>query len=229
MSEPTRGSLPALLRNTERLYEGNLIHYFQRLWYEARNLQRPYHNFRHMTHVAWLCHDACRFYKNRLSLRERRNIMIAAMFHDYDHPGTAGNDDLNIERAIRGLVQHLLPEDKPHLDDIAQLIRITEYPPPKVLAGASLNLDEKIMRDTDLSQALSVAWIQQVIFGLAAEWNKTPLEVLKIQEPFLRSLTFQTEWAKDFFSQKAIDDKIAEARELLALLTEPAPSQAAAE
>lgn len=229
MSGQTRGSLPALMRNDERLYEGNLVHYFQKLWYEARNLQRPYHNFRHMTHVAYLCHEACRFYKDTLSLRERRNLMIAAMYHDYDHPGTAGNDDLNIERAIRGLKQHLLAADKAHFDDIASLIRVTEYPPPQALASSTLTLAEKVMCDTDLSQALSVAWIQQVIFGLAAEWNKTPLEVLKIQEPFLRNLKFQTEWAKKYFTQQAIDDKIAEARELLALLTEvPKPISAVA-
>ena len=73
-----------------------------------------------------------------------------------------------------------------------------------------------------------VAWIQQVIFGLAGEWNKQPLEVLRMRESFLKNLKFQTEWARQFFPQNAIDDKIAEARELLQLLeTPPAKSVAA--
>jgi hypothetical protein len=180
-----------------------------------------------MTHVAWLCHEACKFYKDVLSLRDRRNLMIASIFHDYDHPGTAGNDDLNIERAIRGLRQHLLPVDVPNFEEIALLIRATEFPPPNSIKSRELTLSEQIICDTDLSQALSVAWIQQVIFGLAGEWNKMPIEVLKMQGSFLGSLKFKTEWAKMFFTQAAIDEKMAEAKELLDILTTPSALLAA--
>lgn len=220
MAERVLGSLPAIIRNDEGVYEGNLRHYFP-IIFGSSNVYRPYHNFRHMTHVLWLCHEACKFYKDELDLRQRRNLMIAGPFHDYNHPGIIGNDDLNIERSIRGLHEHLQEVDKPHFEDIATLIRATEYPPPKSLTSRELTLSEQIICDTDLSQALSVAWIQQVIFGLALEWNKTPLEVLKIQEPFLRALRFKTKWAETFFTQQAIADKIAEARELLELLTPP--------
>jgi len=34
--------------NEENLYEGNLIYYFQVLFFMAKNLYNPYHNFRHM-------------------------------------------------------------------------------------------------------------------------------------------------------------------------------------
>ena len=49
------GDLPRIIANEERLYDGNLTFYFRILFFESRNLQNPYHNFRHMLHVLRLC------------------------------------------------------------------------------------------------------------------------------------------------------------------------------
>lgn len=210
------GSLPIVIRNDEKLYEGDLIYYFQVLFTRAQNLVHPYHNFRHMCHVLWLCYNACSFYRDAMNPGEMRDLLIAALFHDFDHSGMMGNDDLNIERAVRGLRMHLLSIDQPHLEQIISLIRATEY--PYTVPQEKLDLGGKILRDADLSQALSVAWIQQVVFGLATEWDKKPLEVLKIQGPFLRTLSFHTVWAQQHFSQCEIAAKINEAEQLVALL-----------
>lgn len=210
------GSLPGIIRNEEGLYEGDLVHYFQVLFHHAQNVAHPYHNFRHMCHVVWLCYQACLFYRDALSPRQMRNLLIAALFHDFDHSGQMGHDDLNIARAIRGLRKHALAADLPYLEEIAELIRTTEYPhmtPPE-----KLDLCGKILRDADVSQAMSVAWIQQVVFGLAAEWNKKPIEVLKVQEPFLQCLSFHTTWALQQFPKCEISAKIREAAELVELL-----------
>jgi hypothetical protein len=217
MAQLTEGGIPQMIRNKERLYEGNLINYFQVIFNCAQNLQGKYHNFRHMFHVAWLCYLACQYYADTLSKRAMRNLLIAALFHDYNHTGMFGDDDLNIERAIRALRQHILPEDALFLDDIIELVRATQY--PYVVPASRLTLCGEILRDADMSQVFSVAWIQQVIFGLAAEWGKKPIDVLGMQEPFLRSLTFHTEWAKQQFPQSDINAKIDETRELFELLT----------
>ena len=214
-------SLPEAIRNDKKLYEGDLVYYARVLFHHAQNLSHPYHNFRHMFHVVWLVYESCQFYDGELTQRQMRNALIAALFHDYNHSGMMGDDDLNIERAIRGLRRHVAGEDQPHHEKIIELIRATQY--PNVTPSDQLDLCGKILRDADLSQAFSVAWIQQVVFGLAAEWGKKPIEVLKLQEPFHKSLTFQTEWARQRFSQAAVDAKIQEARELLELL-EPAPN-----
>jgi hypothetical protein len=58
-----------------------------------------------------------------------------------------------------------------------------------------------------------------VIFGLAAEWGKTPMELLEMQAPFLSSLRFNTEWARSIFPREYVQEKISEATELLSLLT----------
>ena len=124
------GSLPEIIEGGVGVYEGNLIHYFQLVFRKARNLNRPYHNGRHMLHVLYLCYQACAYYRGscELTLRQARNLLIAALGHDFDHPGMQGDDDLNIERAIRNFIPHLLPGDKPHTGEITSIMRVTEFP-----------------------------------------------------------------------------------------------------
>ena len=215
-----RGSLPRIIRNTDRLYEGNLIAYFRIVFGKANNLRNPNHNFRHLMHVLYECYQACVFYKGELSPRQMRNLLIAAMFHDFNHSGKRDKDSEQVRRAIKALQHHALPPDQEHLPDILDLVCWTEY--PYEIRTASLPLGAQILRDADLSQAMSVAWIQQVVFGLAEEWDISPIEVLRRHEKFLVSLRFATAWAQETFPEEAIDSKIMEAQELLALVEEEA-------
>lgn len=211
------GSIPAIVRNDSRLYEGDLKHYFQVVFNKAQNLRNPYHNFRHLCHVMWLSYKACEFYRDTLNPREMRNLLIASLFHDFDHTGKSGPDSVNIGRAIAGLVENLLPEDEEGFLEITRIIKATEYPYSITLD--KLNLPCQIIRDADLSQALTVAWIQQVIFGLSEEWAKSPIEVLKMQEPFHKNLRFFTDWAKQEFPPEVIEQKVSEAQELIEILS----------
>jgi hypothetical protein len=63
------------------------------------------------------------------------------------------------------------------------------------------------------------AWLQQVVFGLAAEWNQSPMEVLVAEEQFVRTIRFSTEWAQRLFPRVAIDAKTEETADLLSLLS----------
>ena len=105
----------------------------------------------------------------------------------------------------------------PHLAAIEALIQATHY--PYRVPSESLDLPARIIRDADVGQTLTAAWIQQVIFGLAAEWGKTPRELLEMQAPFLSRLEFGTEWARSTFPRAYIEEKISEATELLSLLS----------
>jgi len=216
------GSIVEVLRNDKDLYDGDLSAYFRALFYRAQNMRNPYHNLRHMLHVAWLCYQAVQFYIERgrpLNRRDVRNLLIAALFHDFDHAGQFGDDDLNIERAIRGLRKNIQPEDVEALPDIEAIIKATEY--PHKAPSDQLDLCAQILRDADVSQALSVAWIQQVIIGLATEWSKPPLDVLRAQGGFHRSLKLTTQWARELFPEDVILEKVAEAEALLELLGDP--------
>jgi hypothetical protein len=216
----TSGSIVEIVRNDRAIYDGDLIHYFRVLVKKARNLQNPYHNFRHLGHVMWLCYRACEYYADKLTMRERRALLIAALLHDFDHTGKSVPDSENIARAVMGLVENLLPEDQDIFFEIVRIIKATEY--PYTVPESDLNLPCMIIRDADMSQSFSVAWIQQTIFGLSEEWGKPPLEVLKIQKPFHEKLRFLTDWARKEFPQEVIDRKIAEAEELVNLLSDPA-------
>ena len=70
------GDLPKIIGNEENLYEGNLIYYFQVLFFRANNLYNPYHNFRHMSHVLWLCYKACQYYSHNLPPRQMRTCWL---------------------------------------------------------------------------------------------------------------------------------------------------------
>ncbi len=212
------GNLPQIIRNDDDLYEGNLVYYFVAIFNKAKNLKHPYHNFRHMFHVLWLCYQACAYYisKGMMTKREARNLLVAAMFHDFDHSGLMGDDDLNIARAIRGFLRNIDPYDLDYSNDIVQLIKWTEY--PYAVPSEQISLCGQILRDADVSQALNPAWLQQVVFGLSTEWNTTPLEILKKQGPFCNGLVFHTEWGKQMFSEDKIKEKVQEATELLEIL-----------
>src|SRR5947207_6539635 len=178
-----------------------------------------------MLHVLWLCHQACRYYQNRLTPRQMRNLLIAALFHDFDHPGHPhpGENDpdrINIPIAIAGLQRYVMPADRPFLPQI----EATHY--PYKIGSDKVDLLGQIVRDADLAQALSPTWIQQVVFGLAQEWEVLPLEVLKGQGSFLASLSFSTCCARPLFPQELIQAKIGEVEQLLRLL-EAAPLSAA--
>jgi hypothetical protein len=163
------GDLPEIIGNEERLYAGDLSLYFRILFFESSNLNNPYHNFRHTLHVVWLCHKACRYYQEQLAPRQMRNLLIAALFHDFDHPGRPrrGEEDpdrINIDIAIAGLRRYIMSSDHLCLPEIEALIEATHH--PYKIGSDELDLLGKIIRDADLAQALSPVWIQQVISAL---------------------------------------------------------------
>ena len=181
-----------------------------------------------MLHVLWLCHQACRYYQNRLTPRQMRDLLIAALFHDFDHPGHShrGEEDpdrLNIDIAIASLRRHIMPIDRPCLPEIEALIEATHY--PYKITSDALDLIGNIIRDADLAQALSPVWIQQVVIGLAEEQGVKPLDVLRAQVSFLTALEFNTGWARQLFPPEFVQAKIKEAKQLLRLLQSEPSSQ----
>jgi hypothetical protein len=220
------GDIPEIIGNEANLYEGDLISYFGILFYNSSNLNNPYHNFRHTLHVLWLCDKACRYYRETLRPRQMRNLLIAALFHDFDHPGHShpgaqDPDGINIKIAIAGLRRHITADDRASLPEIEALIEATHY--PYKIAGDELDLLGQILRDADQAQVLSSAWIQQVVIGLAEERGAKPIEVLKAQASYLEALTFRTQWARQLYPPELIKSKIVEAEKLVRLLdTDPA-------
>jgi hypothetical protein len=187
-----------IINNVEDKYPGDLKHYLRVIWYSP-NVNVPYHNLRHMLHVMWATYQGAQYYKDQIDPRTLRNMLIAALFHDYNHPGESGNDSKNIEIAIKGLKTFILHQDRPFLDEICGYIKATQFPHLKL----DLTLPGKIIRDADVAYTLSDAWIQTVSFGLSEEIGLSTEEMLRGQEGFLKSLQFETEWAKNEYGNKS--------------------------
>lgn len=139
---------------------------------------------------------------------------MAALFHDFDHSGRSGNDDINIILALRAFDKHIFDSDKGIREMVRCLISSTEYG-PKGHVKEDNTLLSQILKDADLSQVCSPAWIRLVIFGLAEEMQTTPENILRYQETFLSKMKFYTDWAKEKFD---LNQKIDEARELVKIL-----------
>jgi len=165
-------------------------------------------------HVFSRCYEALEYYQNSLPPSTGRALLIAALFHDYDHSGHSGDDKQEVDKAINRMKQALLPEDKPFCDKIETIIRATQYPH---IEKADLSLPEQIIRDADMTQSFSNVWLQEVIFGLAKESQRSPLDILKLQLDFLPQITFYTKWAKRKYACTK-SKKLKEVRELLELL-----------
>ncbi|HLD25909.1 MAG TPA: HD domain-containing protein [Candidatus Andersenbacteria bacterium] len=206
-------SIEDILENVYGAYEGGDLGYYDVVLVDyARNLRGLYHAYRHMVHTTWLCHDACLYYADVLSPRQRRWLLIAAMMHDANHMGRAadGNDDVNIKMAKRFFEEHVAPEDRPYIDTIESYIEPTKFPYDN--GGKNLSLEAQILRDADRANGLDPVWFQMVIMELGAEMGLSPREMLVGQEPFLSQLTFYTEWAQEVFPQDVIQARITSVR-----------------
>lgn len=194
MSQPT---LLDIINNTSGTYTGDLRYYFK-IIFNAPNSTLPYHNFRHTCHVLYHSHQAIMYYGD-LSTQNARNLLIAAMFHDYNHTGKSDiKDSENILLAIEGLRNHILEEDRNSLGDIIALIESTEYPHKEM----DVTLSMEILRDADQSQTFDIVWIQQIIFGLSQEKGISPIELLKKQIPYIQSIEMLSDWGKETFYPK---------------------------
>jgi hypothetical protein len=212
------GDIVSMIANRDDVYAGaNLAHYFTVVM-NAPNIHHGYHGLRHMLYVTWVCYQACKFYQRLglMSKREARNLLIAALFHDYGHCGKAGDDAVNIEMALDGLREHVQDFDRDHLVTISTIIAATQFPHADL--GGTPSLGEQIIRDADLSQAFGTAWIGDIVAGFGSELGKTPVEMLEQQLKFLEGVKFHSNFGKVFFGQDALNAKYHETEELLALL-----------
>lgn len=216
--QPFSGDIVDVINNPLKIYEGDLRHY-ARIIFAAPNIHHGYHGLRHMLHVTWVCYEACAYYERRemMTPRSMRNLLIAAMFHDYGHIGKKGEDAENIKVAIAAMHHSLLPEDLTESDVIEEIIKATQFPHNDL--GDFITLEQSIIRDADVSQAFGTAWIGEIAAGFGSELNKTPVEMLRLQLSFLGTVHFNSDFGKVFYGKDAVAAKIQETEDLLKILS----------
>ena len=165
------------------------------------------------------CYDAIKFYRNEISKTEARQLLIAAILHDLDHSGTKKDDSIQVNQAIESFNKNIDEKDKIYQQEIEEIIRATQY--PYIIETEKLPLLQQIIRDADMTQTFSEAWIQQIIFGLGKEWGYRPTEMLERQKTMLEGFKWHTKWAEERYGQNAINAKLKEVLELLKIVKSP--------
>ena len=143
----------------------------------------PYHNIRHILHVTKASHD---IYWKRLHnecdlcncddcawegfYSTSEELVIASLFHDFNHSGGKLKDKENVDIAINKMKEFFLmhtSSSDARIKRIEDIIRATEYPYSE---KNNINILSEIIRDADLSQSASDDFLFYVI-GLMQETN----------------------------------------------------------
>jgi hypothetical protein len=206
------------IRNSEGLIPGgSLSYYYSRMW-NMPNANHVYHGLSHTACATWKCIQAGFWYLDRgqCTLDEIHDLIVAVMFHDWNHSKKVESDVEEIEQALIGLRQHILPEDKIRLPQIEKLIRATQFPHTINCGKSQLEL---AIGDADTTQGFEEIWQQMICKGLAEEMGITPMEMLGKQEYFLtKVLNIKSEWGKTVWTPSVILERVRHVRQLEKIL-----------
>ena len=160
----------------------------------------PYHNWYHTNSVIVNCAAGAAYHN--LSYDDTRDLLLAALFHDFAHSGGTQSDELNVKTAIlhfKEMYHGLLNTDK-----IAKFIDCTEYPFTK----HPFCIEMKILRDADLMQWLMPDSEVMIAIGLRkevelAQGKEIPMaNWLDMQLQFLETAKFYSTWGINIYREK---------------------------
>ena len=158
-------------RGVEVLVDRLNLEGFYRYFNELNASTAPYHNKYHARCMMLNCFEGALFEK--CTTVEVRALVVAAMFHDFNHTGGHEPDEANIRLALEGLnlAQHaemfFTPLTEKELELAIRAIRVTQYP----FIHEPMTVTEKIIRDADLMQLYEadVPTMRAQYLGLKAE------------------------------------------------------------
>lgn len=173
----------------------DLSYYLKVLLNKNRANCNTYHNFNHTQTVFVNCY----FIAKHEGLLDRtiKPILIAAVFHDFNHSGGKLPDSENIKIAVENFLKYSIEAEEDN-KFIIDLIRCTEYPFDPDF-DKRLSLEQKIIRDADILQWIETDFMQHVMFGLKQEFEgKTILESGDIsrQINFMKSINPFTQYGE---------------------------------
>jgi len=182
--------------------EHNILHVLEFVKEQNPTNDLPYHNWFHILTVTKNCYEGA--HELKLGTPSTRNLLVAALFHDFDHAGGKQSDDVNIEKAILGFENFI--ESTTHTLDIEMiksLIRVTQFPFIRI----PVTIEQKILRDSDVLQAAECNWFEQVVVGLRKEFansgiTMTDAEMIKNSNDFYGSLELFTVWGRKKYEEE---------------------------
>lgn len=168
----------------------------------------PYHNLFHANCMIENCYDGAQWHD--LPYGSTRELLIAAMFHDFDHSGGKEVDHVNITCALTGLSQFFIQSDRGSgycPDLIWQCIRCTEYP----FVVEPFTIEQRIIRDADLMQFRYPNWRRMLEHKLREEMEVKvgkPIsddEMYDGNRNFWLVAKFYTAWGRKIFNTEGVD------------------------
>lgn len=172
----------------------------------------PYHNIFHLFYVFKYVNYISKISNYECSI----DLYIAALFHDYAHIGKMGNDSLNIQKAIVGVIEFQkenleLFNSQCNINNIAHLIKCTEY--PYIIPEEDLGIEGKIIRDADMSYMFEDVSIVALYYGLNKEFGNDLEQFLNNQEKFFLGIKFynpilQNEWLNGYREDRLLELKM---------------------
>lgn len=167
----------------------------------------PYHNLNHNIVVTVFAYHIGK--SEGLSEKEMKELLISAIFHDYNHTAGESKDDVNIKNSKKG-VKEFIEKNKINVDanKINDILDATEF--PYKINDDNLTIQQKIIRDADLTQLFESSRIQSVYLGLQKELKATYNKQLENQQNFYKILKFRTKLGKELYKKLSseINDEI---------------------
>ena len=175
----------------------------------------PYHNLNHNITVSLFSYYLGKSEKlNEIDFSE---LLIASLFHDFNHSAGKKNDSNNINEAKKGISEFLkeYPIENVSLGKINKILDATEF--PYKIKNEDLNIQQKIIRDADLCQLFESNRLQSNFLGLQKEAGITLEEQIKRQEVFYKNLNFNTEMGKKLGERfkKEINEELNYLKEII--------------
>lgn len=196
---------------------GEFLDYFRK-----NNLSNelPYHNEYHSYQMVLNCFEGAQYIgvSNKLEIKI---LLIAALFHDFNHSGGNLSDADNIKKAIAGLFTANDCYELLDADSLTKCIKCIEYTQYPYTSTATESTLQCIIRDADLMSVYEEtdAILLSQFHGLYSEIciqkpDLTFNDFIEGNDKFLRSIVWQTAWGIEKAHQLYFDNS----REYLKLL-----------
>lgn len=154
----------------------------------------PYHNLNHLLTVTKAVYDGMQL-EGLVKDKKLKEMLVAAMFHDFNHSTGKKTDDKNIIDAKKGIKEFAESQKlELDLDFIGKVLDATQY--PYVIDKKDLDIYQAVIRDADMAQTMQYNWIHQCVFGLSQELKVNFVDFVQSQKKFIANVEFNTTWGK---------------------------------
>jgi hypothetical protein len=163
----------------------------------------PYHHLNHMLRVMAFCNEGCKYH--RIEGKPRLNLLVAAIFHDFNHTQGKEDDSVNVEIAKKGIMEwyrkNALNHSNINIKKVLEIVAATQY--PYVIEKEDLTLEQSIIRDADLMIALDHDWMGTIIIGLATELGVDSFKKMADgQHKFHSGIEMCSPWGKEVYNNQ---------------------------